>query len=788
MQWGERSIKRVLVIGAGVMGQAIASHMVNAGLSCTLLDIATSGEDKNKIAKDAIKKIQTSKPSLLFSNSTSGLIKVGNIEDDLCQAKDCDLVIEAVLEKLDVKQNLFKKLEGLVGPETIIASNTSGLSIEGMLAGLSTSFCERFLVMHFFNPVRYLHLLEIIPSKHTKKEIADRMVNFGEERLGKGVVIGKDTTNFIANRIGVYGMMEAINATLHKGYSVEEVDAIFGPALGRPKSAIFRTADVVGLDTFIHVAKNCFDSAKDDECHAAFQIPAFLQTMVDKKWLGQKSGQGFYKKDKDKIFALDPKTLEYHETSKVRFESMGAIRAMSSLKDKVHHVAYAEDRAGKLFFDLTAKICIYAANRLGEIADKVTDIDNALKWGFGWDMGPFEMWDAMGVKKSVERMQKEGLKPPAWVVKMLSSGRDSFYSEGSGGKTYVYDPKTCDQTEVKFKSKEYRLEVIKKDKSKIVKDADGYSLVDAGDGALVVEFHSKMNSIDNDILNGINEGIDLCEDGKFKALVLANDGANFSVGANLLLLYMGASQGMWKDIEDIISLFQRTSQRLRYSSIPTVAAPFQLTLGGGCELSMWCDRIHAHAETYIGLVEVGVGLIPGGGGNVEMVARTLENAPLTPTYPTEALLMRALQTVAMAKVATSAKEAQEFLYLTSRDSFSMNRRYQLHDACKIALSMADTGYIPPTKRSFRLPGQNAYATFSMGLKSFLDGGFISAHDYKIALMVARVMTGGNTNSYQEVSEDKLLEIEKEAFLSLCGEEKTMARIAYMLENNKPLRN
>lgn len=788
MQTNERSIKKVCVVGAGVMGQAIASHMVNAGLDCTLLDIPKSGEDRNKIVKDAIKKIQTSRPSLIFTKNLASLIKIGNIEDDLSVVKDCDLVVEAVLEKMDIKQALFKKIEKHIGPQTIVASNTSGLSIEGMLSGLSSQFCERFLVMHFFNPVRYLQLLEIVPSKHTAKKHLDRMVKFGEDRLGKGVVIGKDTTNFVANRIGVYGMMEAMDAVYSKGYTVEEVDAIFGPALGRPKSAIFRTADVVGLDTFIHVAQNCFDSVKNDECQSSFRIPTFLEQMVKNGWLGQKSGQGFFKKDKDKILALDLKTLEYNEAKKVRFESIGAVRGLSNLSDKVKTVAFAEDRAGKLFFELTAKICIYSANRLGEIADNIVDIDNALKWGFGWQMGPFEMWDAMGVKKSVERMQTEGLKPPAWVLKMLSSGRDSFYSEDSHGRTYAYCPKTLDQYEVKLNPKEYKLSVLKKDKKRVFKETDGFSLVDAGDGALVVEFTSKMNSIDNDILHGINEGIDLCENGQFKALVLANDGANFSVGANLLLLYMAASQGMWKDIEEIISLFQQTSKRLRYSSIPTVAAPFQLTLGGGCELSMWCDRIHAHAETYVGLVEVGVGLIPGGGGNIEMVARTLENAPVSPTYPTEPLLMRALETVAMAKVATSAEEAKELLYLSSRDSFSMNRRFQLHDACKVALAMADSGYIPPRKRSFRLPGENGYATFAMGLKSFLGGGFISEHDYKIALKVAHVMTGGKTNSYQEVSEDHLLDLEKEAFLSLCGEEKTMARIAYMLENNKPLRN
>lgn len=783
-----QNMRKVCVIGAGVMGQAIAAHMVNAGLDCTVLDRSSPGDDKNKIANDAIKKVASSKPALLFVKDDIGRIKTGNIDDDLAMVGDCDLVVEAVFEKMEVKHSLFKKLEGLCGHDTVVASNTSGLSISHMLEGLSESFCQRFLVMHFFNPVRYMHLLEIVPSRYTKKSCLDAAIRFSEERLGKGVVVGKDTTNFVANRIGVYGMMETIDAVLQGGYSVEEVDAIFGPVLGRPKSAIFRTADIVGLDTFIHVAKNCYDHLVNDECREIFKVPDFLQKMVDNGWLGQKTGQGFYKKDGDSIYAIDPKSLTYHEKAKVRFDSLGAAKNLSTLGEKLREVAYSDDRAGKLFFELTAKICIYAANRIPEIADHIADIDNALKWGFNWEMGPFETWDAIGVKKSIPLMEKLGLKPPAWVSEMLSSGQDSFYDRGKDQKTFVYLPKSHDREGVETRAREWKLEILKRDQNNLVKDTDGYSLVDANNGALIVEFHSKMNAIDQDLLKGINEGIDLCEKGDFEALVIANDGANFSVGANLLLLYMAASQGMWKDIEDIVSTFQKTSKRLRYCSIPTVSAPFQMTLGGGCELSMWCDRIHAHAECYIGLVEVGVGLLPGGGGNIEMVARTLSNAPLSPTYVVDQLLMRALETVAKAKVATSAKEAQALLFLRESDSFSMNRRFLLHDAATIAMCMAKTGYIPPSKRAFRLPGKNTLATFDMGLRAMLDGGFISDHDYLIAKKIAYVMTGGDTNSYSEVSEDYLLDLEREAFLSLCGEEKTMERIAYMLQNNKPLRN
>lgn len=782
-----RAIKTVCVLGAGVMGQAIAAHMINAGLDCTLLDMPTS-EDRNKITKEALKKIQTSKPSLIFNKSSTDRIKIGNIEDDISVLKNCDLIVEAVFERMDIKQALFRKIEKAIGPHTIVASNTSGLSIKDMLSGVSRDFAERFLVMHFFNPVRYLHLLEIVPGPHTKAEYIEAMSAFGEEKLGKGVVIGKDTTNFVANRIGVYGMMETINAVLKDGYTIEEIDAIFGPALGRPKSAIFRTADVVGLDTFIHVAQNCFDNLSNDECQNVFQIPDFLHTMVKRGWLGQKSNQGFYKKEGDVIKALNLHDLTYHEKAKVRFDSIGQTRTMSNLKDKIAYVAYADDRAGQLVFNLFSKIAIYAANRMGEIADSIVDIDHALCWGFGWELGPFETWDAMGLRKSIDKMQSQGLTPPPWVLSMLKSGCESFYAVDKNGVKTAYCPKAKTYMPAPSKPREWRLEILKSNPTAVVHDTDSYSLVDAGNGALVVEFHSKMNAIDQEMLQGVNQAIDLCEQGKFEALVLANDGANFSVGANLLLLYMASSQGMWSEIDGIVRLFQNTSKRLRYSSIPTVSAPFQLTLGGGCELSLWCDRIHAHAELYIGLVEVGVGLIPGGGGNIEMIARTLANAPASPTYVTEPLLMRALETVAMAKVATSAKEAQELLYLKESDTFSMNRRYLLHDAATVAVAMAKSGYIPPAARKFRLPGANGFATFKMGLRSFLLGRQISEHDYLIACKIASIMTGGNTNAYQEVSEDYLLDLEREAFLSLCGEQKTMERIAYMLENNRPLRN
>lgn len=779
-----KPIKKVAVIGAGVMGQAIASHMLNASLDCLLLDLADKGSDKNALLKNAVKKIQLAKPSLIFEPSLLNYLKIGNLEDNIHELKDYDLIIEAVIENNDIKKNIFKSIIPHLSKDAIVASNTSGLSVKKMLDGFDSNFTERFLVMHFFNPVRYLHLLEIIPSEFCRKDIVERVRNFGTKNLGKGVILAKDTPNFIANRIGVYGMMETMSLAIKQGYSIEEIDAIFGKILGRPKSAIFRTADVVGLDTFVHVAQNCYDNLPNDECHEVFKIPNFLQSMIKNGWLGQKTNQGFYKKSSSEILALDLQTLTYRPLQKIRFDSLGACKNLTKLEEKINHVAYADDKAQKIFFDLTAKICVYAANRLGEIADNIQDIDNAMEYGFGWQFGPFKTWDSLGVKKSLPKIKELGLKIPTWVEEMLSLGFETFYIEKNDG-LYSYCPNKKSYQPIVLESKEISINALRK--TNIVKDSDNYSLVATKNDCLIVEFNSKMNAIDNDILNGINHALDLCEDGKFKALILYNEGENFSVGANLLLLYMAAMEKMWTDIENIVKNFQHTSLRLRYSSVPTVSAPFSLTLGGGCELSMWCNAVCAQAETYMGLVEVGVGLIPGGGGNVEMIARSLDNAIDSTTFITEGFIQRALETVAMGKVATSALEAKKLLYLNKNDIISMNKRYLLNDADALASSMANS-YTIPRHRFFRLPGENAYATFKAGLMPMMQGGFISEHDYKIACKLAYVMTGGKTNSYKKVSEHYLLDLEREAFLSLLSEEKTLARIAYMLEHNKPLRN
>ena len=796
--------KKVCVIGAGVMGQGIAAHVANARIPVLLLDIvppAMSDEDKkagldpkskafrNKFSQGGLEKALANKPALFFTKRDAALVEVGNLEDDLGRVAECDLVVEVVLERMDVKQQLFERLEKVVKPGTIVTSNTSGLSIEGMTQGRSAAFKQSFAVTHFFNPVRYLPLLEIVAGKDTDAAVVAKLTAFGERTLGKGVVRGKDTPNFVANRIGVFGIMETIRVMLEDKYTIEEVDAVFGPAIGRAKSAVFGTADVVGLDTFIHVAQNCWDNLKQDERHAVFETPVFMRKMVENKWLGRKTKSGFYKKDGDEILTLDWEKLEYRKKQKVRYESLGAVRNLETTAEKVAAMFGADDRAAQLFWKVTAATLCYSARRLGEIADDVPSIDNAMKWGFMHELGPFQTWDAIGVKRSVERMQKDGtFAVPEWVIKMLAQGRESFYSVDDKGRMSAWDPRVNKAVLVDEGPRVMAFSLLKADTTRVVKDAFGTTLVDLGDGVLACEFHTKMNAVDDEIVNGLNDALDLCEAGKFQALVLANDAPRFSVGANLLLMMLAAREKQWDGIEASVKAFQQVNTRLKYSSVPTVAAPFDLTLGGGAEMVLWCNRVRAHAELYIGLVEVGVGLLPGGGGTVELLGRALEGAVDDANFAPEQMIRRALECIAMAKVATSAEEARELMFLQAADGVTLNRRHLLADAKAEALGMAVAGFTPPRRRTFRLPGRSAYATFDMALSTMRDGHYISDHDLKVAKKVAWVMAGGDTSPRVKLSEQHLLDLEREAFLSLIAEEKTQERMAYMLENNKPLRN
>ncbi|WP_225410481.1 3-hydroxyacyl-CoA dehydrogenase NAD-binding domain-containing protein [Stigmatella hybrida] len=793
-------IRKVAVLGAGVMGSGIAAHLANSGVRALLLDIvppkAGPGEDtsskafRNKFVLGALANLRKQKPSPIVSEQVFASLEVGNLEDDIARIAECDWVIEVVKEDLAVKQALFEKVEKHLRKDAIVSSNTSGLSIAGMLQGRGADFRKRFLVTHFFNPVRYMKLLELVAGPETDAEVVKAIHTFGEGVLGKGIVYGKDTTNFIANRIGVYGMMRTIAEMQKAELTVEEVDKIFGPAMGRPKSAVFRTADIVGLDTFTHVAKNCFDTLTQDEERQTFAAPDFLQKMVEKGMLGDKSGSGFYKKGKggggDKeILALDLKTLDYRPQNKVRYESLGAARDVEDVRERVATVMKGQDKAAKFAERVTLDVLAYSSRRIPEIADDIVNIDRGMRWGFGWDVGPFETWDAYGVKAGVERMKELGLKPAAWVEQMLASGRESFYGVQDGRDTY-WDIASKSVKPVPESARIAKVEYLKRGNKKI--DSNGSAtLWDMGDGVTLLEFHSKMNSIDDDIIAMVGTALDETEKNHL-GLVVGNDGANFSAGANIFGLLWAARNGEFDTLRKMVGAFQAANQRMRYSPVPVVTAPFNLTLGGGAEMAMGGNAIQAAAELYMGLVEVGVGLIPGGGGTMQLLRNVYGAYSADKDFDPFPFIKKVFLAVGMAKVATSAEEARELGFLSANDGISANRDFQLHDAKQRVLGMAKAGFRAPRPSRFRLPGPSGFATIDMLLYDMALNNQISAHDRKIAQKLARVLTGGDTSPSVLLTEERLLELELEAFLSLCGEEKTQDRLQFMLEKGKPLRN
>ncbi|NTX01153.1 MULTISPECIES: 3-hydroxyacyl-CoA dehydrogenase/enoyl-CoA hydratase family protein [Myxococcus] len=792
-------IRKVAVLGAGVMGSGIAAHLANSGVRALLLDIvppkAAPGEDtstkafRNKFALGALANMRKQKPSPIMSEQVFTAIEVGNFDDDMAKIADCDWVIEVVKEDLTVKQALFEKVEKHARKDAIISSNTSGMSIVGMTQGRGAAFKKNFLVTHFFNPVRYMKLLELVAGTETDPAVMKTIHRFGEEVLGKGIVYGKDTTNFIANRIGVYGMMRTIAAMGPAELSIEEVDKIFGPAMGRPKSAVFRTADIVGLDTFVHVSKNCYDTLTQDEEREVFAIPGFLQKMVEKGMLGDKSGGGFYKKDKSsggkEILALDLKTLEYRAQGKVRFESLGAAREVENVKERVAVVLNGTDKAAKFAEQVTLDVLAYTSRRIPEIADDVVNVDRGVRWGFGWDLGPFEVWDAYGVKKGLARMKELGLKPAKWVEDMVATGRESFYGV-EGGKDTYWDIPTKSVKVVPENARTQRVEYLKRGNKKVAGN-DSATLWDLGDGATLLEFHTKMNSIDDQIIEMMNTALDETEK-NFKGLVIGNDGSNFSAGANIVALVWAAKSGQYEDIRKLVTGFQAVNQRMRYSPVPVVTAPFNLTLGGGSEVTMGGNAVQASAELYMGLVEVGVGLIPGGGGNMQLLRNVYGAYSTDKDFDPLPFLKKVFLAIGTAKVATSAEEARELGFLSLTDGISANRDFLLSDAKARVLGMADAGFRAPRPTRFRLGGPSGYATIDMMLYDMEMNGQVSAHDRKIGQKLARVLTGGDTSTSALVTEEKLLELEAEAFLSLCGEEKTQDRLTFMIEKGKPLRN
>jgi 3-hydroxyacyl-CoA dehydrogenase len=702
-----REIKKVAVLGAGVMGAGIAAHVAGAGIPCLLLDIVPKdlppGGDRNTLAKKGIEHVLTSKPSLIFSKADAKRILPGNFEDDFDKLRECDWIIEVVVERLDIKKSVFERIDKVMNESAIVSSNTSGLPLKAMSEGRSEKFRKNFVITHFFNPVRYMKLVELVTGPETSPEVACFISGFLDQKLGKGVVYAKDTPNFIANRIGVYGWYAAMRDILKDGYKVEEVDKILGTAIGRPKSAMFRTTDMVGLDTLAHVAQNTYEACPNDEEREVFKLPPVVQTMLDKKLLGDKVGMGFFKKNKNPdgkkdILVLDLNTADYRPQDKVKFDSIAAVKEVEDSGQRIKQVVAAKDRAGELAWKATRSVLVYAANRIPEIADDVVNVDNAMKWGFNWDLGPFETWDVLGVKETVDRMKADGLKIPALVQQVLEKGEGRFYKK-DGPRTLYFDQKTSTYKPLPERPGVLLLKDVKA-RTQVIKKNEGASLWDAGDGVAVLEFHSKMNAIDGDVGAMMNAAVDEVEK-NFQGLLIFNEGQNFSVGANIMLLFLEAQQKNWKGIEDMVRAFQAATMRMHTSKKPVVAAPHQMALGGGCEVSLGANAIHAHAELYMGLVEVGVGLIPAGGGCKEMLlrwqdrmqekfskippqnrwARRIDGGPFPKTQ-------KAFEAIAFAKVSMSAKEAIENGHLRKTDRISLSRDHHLSEAKRSRVAAA----------------------------------------------------------------------------------------------------
>jgi 3-hydroxyacyl-CoA dehydrogenase len=806
------TVKKAAVLGAGTMGAQIAAHLANAGIPTLLLDIvprdkapapeggalaqpsgrAHEGGDRNSVARAGFEAAKKSKPAAFFTTDLAALVSVGNFEDDLAKLKDCDLIIEAVVENLEIKRGLYEKVEQHRRPGAVIASNTSGIPLKQLAEGRSEDFRAHFLGLHFFNPPRYMHLVELIRTEWTKPEVSCSMFGFLDERLGKGVVVAKDRPNFIANRIGTFGALVTIRAMLDDGYSIEEVDKITGPAAGRPKTATFRTFDLVGLDVFAHVVRNLHENLPDDPEREMFVMPEFIGKMIERGLLGNKTKAGFYKRQKGadgkrEILTLEPATFEYRPAEKVKLPSLEMAKNIEDTAERIKALAWANDRVGSFLWKTLARTLCYTAERIPEIADTVVEIDRATQWGFNWELGPFEVWDAIGVEKSVAKLKEEGKTVPANVQKMLDSGAKSFYKQENGQRFHFdfpsaqYVPAGDPPGTIVLKSLKDRTGVIRKN--------SGASLIDLGDGVACLEFHSKMNSIGGDTLEMLKIALTEVEK-NFVGLVVGNQGQNFSVGANLMLMLMEAQDENWEELDMIGRLFQSSVMSLRYSPKPVVVAPFQMVFGGGCEMVMHADRVRASAETYIGLVEVGVGIIPAGCGTKEMLVRALDSIPKdmkdADPFP---FVKRAFETIALAKVATSAEEARAYGFLGEDDSVSMNRDRLIADAKKEVLALAASGYVQPQQRTDILAlGNPALATLKLGVHLMKRAGYISDHDALIGEKLARILTGGDLNHETRVSEQYLLDLEREAFLSLIGTRPTQDRIAHMLKTGKPLRN
>jgi len=799
-----RKIRTAAVIGSGVMGGGIAALLAAAGVRTLLLDIVpfdlkeaekSDPAARNRIVKAGLDAVLGSNPSLLMQKKDVDRIAIGNLEDDFAKIADVDWIIEVVVENLQIKRDLFKRIESVRAKGTIVSSNTSGIPLKGMSEGLSPEFKQHFLGTHFFNPVRYMKLLEIIPGEETLPEILAFMADYGERYLGKGIVWAKDTPNFVGNRIGVQGMVKTIQMALEDQMSIAEVDALFGSVMGRPKTAMFKTADLVGLDTLAHVAKNTYELVVDDDARDSFLMPEFVNTMIEKGLLGKKSQSGFYKTDltpdwKPIRKVIDPATLDYAEFEFASFPCLEKAKKAASLPEKIKTVVYGDDKGARFAWKAIANNLIYAANRIPEISDTIVEIDNAMKWGFNFEMGPFETWDAIGLETSVARMEKDGMAVPARIKNMLAAGNSSFYKT-ENGKLFYFDFESEAYIERAVSADIVSLASLKSTGG-IIKQNASASLVDLGDDVFCLELHTKMNALNREIIEFFPEVLEIV-DRSAAGLVIGNQAGGmpgaFSAGANLMDVAASVKENNFDGIEKMIAGLQYGLLNFKYAPFPVVAAPFGLALGGGCELCLAADKIVAHAELYMGQVEIGVGLVPAGGGCLNLWRKFLDSVPEAVTeMDLGKLFIPVFMSIAMAKVSTSAAEARANGFLGSRDRIVMNRDHLIGEAKKDVLKMVDEGYAPPVKRKIKVLGQAAQGMVAVQISDMASGGFVSEYDAFLAGKIAYIISGGDVRDNAEVADDVILTLEREAFIELLKQEKTQARIEHMLKTGKPLRN
>jgi 3-hydroxyacyl-CoA dehydrogenase len=806
----KRRIEKAVVLGAGTMGSRIAAHFANAGLPCTLLDIVPPNlsadapmAERNKIVRAGLDAAKKSKPAAFFTAALAERVAIGNFEDDLARCAEADWIIEVVAENLEIKRKLLARVAQFRKPGAIVTTNTSGLPVHLIAEGMSEGFQQHWAGTHFFNPPRYLKLVEVIPGPKTYSEVVESLSEFCDRWLGKGVVVAKDTPNFIANRIGTFSMLNALRLMGTLDMTVEEVDACTGPAVGWPKSATFRTADLVGLDVLVHVVKNIYETAPGDESRERYKVPAIVEEMAKRGWLGDKTGQGFYKRVRGEgakeILTLDVNTTEYRPRQKAKFASLEMGKTIEDTRERLRALigpvieGQKGDKAQQFLWGALSETCSYAARRVPEISDSVADVDRAMRWGFGWELGPFELMDAIGVKTFAGQLQKEARAVPPVIEKLLTSGRERFYESekgtvsvfdiGSGGSRKIEEPKGI----IILKSL--------KDAGREVERNSGASLIDLGDGVVCCEFHAKMNAIGADLITMLHKGLKRLET-DFEAMVIANQAVNFSVGANLMLVLVGAQEQEWDELHMAVKQFQNINLAIKYAPKPVVAAPQGMALGGGCEVSLHSAKIQAAAEAYIGLVETGVGLIPGGGGTKEMLIRANEHAAGGEDLDLFHALKPVFETIAMARVGTSAEECRDLGYLRREDGVSMNRDRLAADAKETALALVRGGYKPlaaswpegAQTTQIKVLGEQFLAGAKLAIHMMLRGGYASEYDAHVGRKLANILAGGALTSPQRVSEQYVLDLEREAFVSLCGEKKTQERIAHTLKTGKPLRN